>query len=134
MKKLPLILTSFSYILLSTKPALAAVDIGKITPPSGAPAVGADPTSYIAGFIRNGIWLLVIGAFVIALIWMIFAGYGLIFAGDDPKKISSSWTKIYWGMIGLVIVMSSFAIIRLVEVFFGFDILSGGLQIPQLTN
>lgn len=108
-----------------------AVDIGRITPPTGTiPDTGGDPSGFIAGFVRNGISLLIITAFIIAIIWMIFAGYSFIFAGDDPKKVSSAWSRIYWGIIGLVIVLGSFAIIKLVETFFGVTIISAGFTLP----
>lgn len=112
---------------------LSQVDLGKIKA-SGVPSASGDPTGFVAGAVRNGIWLLVIAAMVIGLIWMIFAGYSFIFAGDDTKKISSSWSKIYWILIGLVIVISSFAIIKLVETFFGFSIISGGLNLQPLVQ
>jgi hypothetical protein len=110
---------------------LAQVDLGTINPPAGTiPDTGGDPTGFVAGFIRNGIWLLIITAFIVALIWTIFAGYSFIFAGDDPKKVSSAWSRIYWGIIGLVIVVGSFAIIKLVETFFGVSIISQGFELP----
>ena len=104
---------------------LLAVDLGTIKPPPGTvPSAGADPSNFVAGIVRSGITLLVITAFVIGLIWMIFAGYSFIFAGDDPKKVSSAWSRIYWGLLGLVIVVGSFALIKLVETVFDVKFLS----------
>lgn len=106
-------------------------DLGKITPPAGTvPDVGGDPSGFIATLIRNSLSLLLIAAFIIALIWTIFAGYRFIFAGGDSKNISSAWSQIYWGLLGMAIVLGSFAIIKLVETFFGVTILSGGFQLP----
>lgn len=112
---------------------LSQVDLGKIKPPAGAvPDAGADPSSLVASIIRNGIWLLIIVGFIIGIIWMIFAGYSFIFAGDDPKKVSSAWSRIYFGLLGLVIVVGSFAIIKLVETFFGVSIISQGIKLPTI--
>lgn len=114
---------------------LAQVDLGKINPaPGTVPTAPGDPTSFVATIIRNGIWLLIVVGFVIALIWIIFAGYGFIFAGDDTKKVASSWSKIYWGLLGLVIIVGAFAIIKLAEDFFGVKIITGGLNLPILTG
>lgn len=107
-----------------------AADLGTIKPPAGTVQASGDPSGLVAKIIQNGIWLLIIVGFIIALIWMVFAGYSFIFAGDDPKKVSSAWSRIYWGLIGLVIVVGSFAIIKLVENFFGISIISGGIKIP----
>lgn len=101
------------------------VDLGKITPPAGTVPQAGDPDIFVANLISSGISLLITIAFVIGLIWMIFAGYSFIFAGDDPKKISSAWSRIYWGLIGLVVVVSSFALVKLVEVVFNVHFLTG---------
>jgi len=103
--------------------------LGTITPPSGA--VTGDPETIIAGIIRNGISLLLIAAFVIALIWTIIAGLSFIFSGGDEKGVASSWARIYWGLIGMVVVVGSFAIIKLVETFFGITVLSGGFHLTS---
>jgi len=63
---------------------------------------------------------------------MIFAGLSFIFAGDDSKKVASAWTRIYMGLLGLVIVLGAFAIIKLVEWFFSVTIISGDLVIPTI--
>lgn len=104
---------------------LLAIDLGKISPPAGTvPSAGSDPSTFVASFIRNGITLLIIVAFVVGLMWMIFAGYSFIFAGDDPKKVSSAWSRIYFGLLGLVIVVASFAIISLIETVFNVHFLT----------
>src|SRR3990167_4490900 len=107
-----------------------AQDLGTITPPSGTLPEAADPSTFMASLIRNGISLLIITAFVVDLIWIIFAGFRFIFAGGESKNISSAWSQIYWGLLGMAIIMGSFAIIKLVETFFNVTIISGGFQIP----
>ena len=106
-------------------------DIGKIEPPTGTVKidVGTDPSSFIADIIRNGISLLIIIAFVVDLLWIIFAGFRFIFAGGDEKSISGAWSQIYWGLIGMTVILGSFAIIKLIETFFGVDIITGGFKL-----
>lgn len=105
--------------------------IGTINPPAGIPTVGGDPSGFVAGIIRGSIQFLLVTAFIIALIWTILAGYRFITAGGDEKTVASAWAQIYWGLIGMVVVLGSFAIIKLVEIFFNVNILSGGFQLPQ---
>src|SRR5579872_6432154 len=107
--------------------------IGTITPPSGTVPTANDPTTFTTSLIRNSIYLLITVAFVVGVIWMIFAGYSFIFAGDDSKKISGAWSKIYWILIGLIIVGGAFAIIRLAETFFGISIIDN-ITLPTITN
>lgn len=105
--------------------------IGTITPPDSIPDPGTNPTTFIAGIIRAGIQLLLIVGFIIALIWTIFAGFRFITSGGDPKTTGQAWSQIYWGLIGMLIVGASFAIIILIENFFEITIISGGLILPQ---
>lgn len=104
--------------------------VGTITNP-GLPDTGANPSSFVAGLIRGGIQFLLIAAFIVALIWTIFAGFRFVFSGGDEKNISGAWSQIYWGLLGLIIVVGAFAIIRLVEAFFEITIISGNLLLPQ---
>lgn len=75
-------------------------DFGTITPPQTA-FTGRAPGAAIGGVIQLFIWLLIIGAGIYALFNFIFAGYGFLSAGDDPKKVSASWSKISQTVIGL---------------------------------
>ncbi len=106
--------------------------VGKIEPPNSVPTLaGQDPSSYIASFIKNGLQLLLIASFIIALLWTIFAGFRFITSGGDSKATGQAWTQIYMGLIGMVVVVGSFAIIKLVEIFFNVTIISGNLQLPH---
>lgn len=110
-----------------------AIDLGTITPPESIPTIppeaGAE-SSFVSGFVSGGLQLLLIVAFIIALIWTILAGLKFITASGDEKGISSAWSQIYFGLIGMVVVLGAFAIMRLVEVFFGVDIISGDFLLP----
>lgn len=108
-----------------------AQGIGTITPPAGIPTTGGDPSSFVAGLIRASVSLLIIVSFVAAFIWIILAGLRFITASGDEKSIAQARSQIMWGVVGLVIVITSFAIIRLAETFFGVSIVSGGFQLPS---
>ena len=43
-----------------------------------------------------------------AFLNIIFAGYGFLSAGGDPKKIEMAWGKIWQSLIGLLIIGGSF--------------------------
>src|SRR3990167_5336196 len=106
--------------------------IGTIEPPESVPNLGAeDPSSFVAGIVRAGIQLLLISSFIIALLWTIFAGYRFITSGGDSKATGQAWTQLYWGLIGMMVVVGSFAIIKLVETFFNVPIISEGLKLPS---
>ncbi len=103
--------------------------LGTITPPSGIPDVAGNPTNFVAGLIRGGIQLLLIVAMVVALIWTILAGFRFITSGGDPKNTGAAWQQIYFGLIGMLIVVGAFAIIKLIETFFNISII-GNFALP----
>lgn len=53
--------------------------------------------------------LIVMGGFY-ALLNIIFAGYGFLSAGDDPKKMEAAWAKIWQSLLGLLIIAGSFVL------------------------
>ncbi|MBI4037497.1 hypothetical protein HY382_00450 [Candidatus Curtissbacteria bacterium] len=122
------------FLFLTLTPHILAADIpippvtgdngglGTIEPPDTIPTVTGDPSSFVGKLIKNGISLLLIVSFIIFFIWTLLAGLQFIFASGDEKAIGSAWSRIYWGMIGIAVVLSSYAIVKLVEIFFNVDI------------
>ena len=106
--------------------------LGTINTPPGTIPTTDDPQKLTSSIIRSILELLIIVAFIIALIWNILAGLKFITANGDPKGVSEAWSRLYWGIIGLVVVLASFAIIKMVEAFFHIDIISGGLKLPTI--
>jgi len=104
---------------------------GEISPPPGIVQVDPNPTSFIAGLIRGSIQLLLIVSFLAALLWTIFAGFRFVTSGGDSKSTGQAWTQMYMGLIGMIIIVGSFAIIKLVEEFFKINIISDGLILPR---
>lgn len=109
---------------------LAVADIGRIIVDNSVIKNPGDPGAFVASLIKNGISMLILGAFIIDLIWTILAGIKFITAGGDPKSISAAWSQIYMGMIGMLVVVGSYAIIVLVETFFNVKIISNGFTLP----
>jgi hypothetical protein len=88
-----------------------------------------DPLAIVRGVIQ---FILII-AFVAAFIMLLIGGIRWITAGGDEKGVASARNMITGALIGLVVVLVAYAMIRLVEVFFGFNIITGGVTIPTLT-
>lgn len=134
MKKLAIIFITLLTLTLTLTFSTFAQGLGTIEPPAGfnIPKTEGDPSGFVAGLVRNAITLLVIVAFVIAVIWMIINGIRFILAQGDEKVVASAWAQIYWTLIGLVVILGSFAIIKIVETFFGIHILDAPFQIPTI--
>lgn len=84
---------------------------------AGAPAC---VTEYTLGFIINIIMGYVypfagIGIFLV----LVAAGYDYILSWGDSEKLTSAWSKITYAIIGFVILISIYAITRIVGAIFG---------------
>ncbi len=88
----------------------------------------------IVTVVKNIIQFILIVAFVLAFIFLLIGGIRWITAGGDEKGVASARGMITGALIGLVIVLVAFALIKLVEQFFGFSILSGGVHIPTVND
>ena len=79
---------------------------------------------------------IIIASMVIAglmvFFYLIMGGIQYISSGGDKAQAEAARNRITYALIGLVIVVGSFAIIKLVEQFFGLNILKPTL--PSATN
>jgi hypothetical protein len=51
---------------------------------------------------------------VVAIFFIMYSGYQLLTSGGDPKKVASGRQTMTFAIIGLIVVLSSFAIIALI--------------------
>lgn len=104
---------------------------GSITPPSAI--AGKEPGAGIGGLIQTIIWILIIGAGIYALFNLILAGYAFMSAGDDAKKVSGAWAKIYQTMIGLAFTAGAFILAAIFgQLIFGDPTFILSPKIPDL--
>lgn len=92
------------------------------------------PNVGMLAVIQAVIKFILIVAFIAAFIMLLIGGIRWILAGGDEKAVSSARGTITAALIGLVIVLLSFAIIKLVEAFFGVTIISGDITIPTIQD
>ena len=92
------------------------------------------PIDNIVKVVRAVISFILVVAFVAAFIFLLIGGLRWITAGGDEKAVASARNMITAALIGLVIVLVAYAIIRLVEIFFGVSIITDGIAIPQITD
>ena len=97
---------------------------GTVNPPAGVAQydTGGVGTG-IGPFIRNGIQIIVIVAGVIAFYNLIAASIQYIFSGGNPKSIGEARDKLIWSSVGLIVLVASFAITRIVGAALGLNIL-----------
>lgn len=101
--------------------------------PTGTEGFAGFPNVGIVDVMRNIIRFILIVAFIIAFIMLIVGGIRWMMAGGDEKAVEKARGTITSALIGMVVVLVSFALIKLVETFFGITIIStGNIQIPSV--
>lgn len=90
------------------------------------------PINNIVSIIRNAIRFILLVAFILAFVFLLLGGIRWITAGGDEKAVGSARGMITAALIGLVIVLVSYALIVLVETFFGVKIISQDVTLETL--
>lgn len=86
--------------------------IGKIENPlseTGYEGLTGNPGGLIL-FLTNILRLVFLGAGIYAFLNLITAGFSFMTAGGDAKKITEAWNKIWHSLLGLVLIVGSFAL------------------------
>lgn len=83
------------------------------------------PIQNLVKVIQSVIRFILLVAFILAFIFLIIGGIRWITAGGDEKAVAGARGMITGALIGLVIVLVAYALIRTVEIFFGINIITG---------
>jgi hypothetical protein len=89
-----------------------------------------NPITVIRGIIR---FILLI-AFIIAFIMLLVGGIRWIMAGGDEKSVEKARNTITAALIGLVVILVAYALIRIVELFFNVNVITGTQAIPKFNE
>ena len=92
------------------------------------------PVNNAITIVRGIVQFILVVAFIAAFVFLLIGGIRWIIAGGDEKAVAGARGTITAALIGLVIVLVAYAIIRLVEIFFNVNIVTQGVIIPTITN
>lgn len=90
------------------------------------------PSFTVAQAVTFIVRLLIIIAFIISFIFLLIGGVRWIASGGDAKAVEGARNMVTAALVGLVIVLAAFALIRLIEFFFRITIISAPLTVPQI--
>jgi len=90
----------------------------------GSPLQGLTGEGFFGKLLPALVGLLLVGGILIFFFYMLIGAIQWIVSGGDKAALESSRGKISSAIVGLVILFSTFAIIKLIEAFFGVDILT----------
>ena len=122
------------FVPLATAALLFAVPLAVLAAGTEIVPNEIKPINDIVAVVRAIIRFILIVAFVAAFVMLLIGGIRWITAGGDEKGVASARNMITAALIGLVVVLVAFAIIRLVEIFFNVKIVSEGVTIPNITD
>lgn len=85
----------------------------------------------LGSLISNIVSMALIVAAILVFLFLVWGGIQWIMSGGDKAGVESARNRITAALIGLAIVASAWAIIKIIETFFGITIVSGPLSIPS---
>lgn len=121
------ILTTLSLLALAPSPAYAY----QLTV-SGEPEIGVKD---LGGAFKNiADFAIIIGA-VAVFFYLLWGGMQWLTSGGDKGKTEEAQKRITAAVIGLAIVASAWAIMRVIDAFFGVGLFSGGnVTLPSIND
>lgn len=83
---------------------------GKIKAPVGVDKYASGDISGLQIFLNNILKFMIVVAGLYTLFNLILAGYSFLSAGDDPKKVTAAWAKIWQSLLGLAVAAGAFVL------------------------
>lgn len=84
-------------------------------------------------FISNLLAFLTVLGGIFFIVWFVIAGLQIITAGGDSSKAGKAIEQMRNAILGMVVVVASYAIIGLVSSIIGYDILDLKTQLDRIT-
>lgn len=114
-KNFVVLLISFGLLILSTRPSFAK---------SPSPVPGPDPATLqdIVPILRNIISFLAPAAGIAFFIMLLVGGYQFLTSGGDPKAAGGARNTLTFAVIGIILVVASWLILKLVAQITGADV------------
>lgn len=81
--------------------------------------------------ISNAIGVALIIAGILVFVFLVWGGIQWITSGGDKGKTEEARSRITAALIGLAVVAAAWAVMLLVQYFFGLDVFGGGGTIPR---
>ncbi|MFA6184545.1 MAG: hypothetical protein WCT51_02605 [Candidatus Shapirobacteria bacterium] len=81
--------------------------------------ISSNPTGYFNSAIQTMISLFFIFGLIYFIFHLVLAGYKMISSQGDPKKYEEAQHSLIYSLIGIAIVFSIFALLKIVGTIFG---------------
>lgn len=95
-----------------------------------AQEVGVDSVKNIGNLIGAGIGAAFLISFLLVFVMLVWGGIQWVTSGGDKENTQKARDRITHALVGVAIIAGAWALMKLVEFFFGIDIL-GGFNLPS---
>ena len=92
---------------------------------------GLDSIQNIGNLVSAGIGAAFLISFLLVFVMLVWGGIQWITSGGDKENTQKAKDRITHALVGLAIIAGAWAMMKLVEFFFGIDILNGALNLPK---
>ncbi len=96
-----------------------AFDIKEVFPPAAIYGEGPGGVTGVGKLASDILLILTSAAAVLSIIFIIIGGIKLVTSSGDEKKMASATSTLTYAIIGLVVTILAFVIVRIVQFFFG---------------
>lgn len=118
--------------LLAVSPLSALAVTNQIN--LGVPGQFSNVVNYTpTGFVQSAINILLVAAGLVAFFWLLVGGVQWIMAGGDKEGTEKARKRITAALIGLAIVFSVFALVKILEQVFGVSLMNFNLNVDLTT-
>ncbi|MFZ5845723.1 MAG: pilin [Patescibacteria group bacterium] len=91
---------------------------------------GAATIGCLEPLFRNVVGAIVALSGVALFIMLLVGGFNFLFSGGDQKKLEAAKNTISHAIIGLVVIVSAYLILRTIKVFTGVDVTQFNINVP----
>jgi len=110
--------------------------IGSFTPPTEAYSAGSETDqgalANLEGFISNLIGFMTVLASLFFVIYFVIGAFGWVTSGGDKGKLESARNRMLYGVLGMIIIVASYAIIGVLSNLIGLDLLNPAEQLRNI--
>lgn len=85
----------------------------------------------LATLISNIITAIVVFSGVVLFVMLLVGGFSYLFSGGDQKKLEKAKGTLTGAFAGLLVLVGSYLILKLISTITGVDVTTFGIQIPQ---
>ena len=87
----------------------------------GSGGIGGEPQTYVNSALQTIISIFFIFGLIYFIYHFILAGYHMISSQGDPKKYEEAQHALLYSLIGVAIIFSIFAILKVIGTIFGIE-------------